>query len=319
MKIAIIGSSMVDLTTYTDILPIEGETCEAKRFQIGYGGKGANQAIAAAKLGAEVMMISAVGEDLFSHGIIRHLKKNGVDTRHVKTVKGAHSDVAPILVSSHAANCILTIQDAGKHLKPQDIVDSADNLKRCQLILLQLESPLPTVYYAINFGLQHNIPVILNPAPASRKLEIGYASLCDFIIPNETELEILSGMPITTSEDIIAAGGTLLDKGVNNLIVTCGMNGAIWMNRKGVYRVSPPAVNAVDTSGAGDAFIGCFAYFYLKSKNIKKAIDYATLYATCSVQGQGTSASYLDASQFNKFIIHHTRGNSDDKIRVWNE
>ncbi|RYM64493.1 ribokinase [Serratia liquefaciens] len=319
MKIAIIGSSMVDLTTYTDILPAEGETCEARRFHIGYGGKGANQAIAAARLGAEVMMVSAVGEDVFSHGIIHHLKKNGVDTRYVKSVKGAHSDVAPIFVSSNAANCILTIQDAGKQLTPQDIADSAESLKRCQLIVLQLESPLPTVYYAINFGQQHNIPVILNPAPASRKLEIGYASLCDFIIPNETELEILSGMPINTKEDAIVAGGTLLDKGVNNLIVTLGRNGALWLSHKGVYHVTPPAVNAVDTSGAGDAFIGCFSYFYLETKNIKKSIDYATLYATCSVQGRGTASSYLDAAQFNKFVIHHTQGNSDDKIRVWHK
>ncbi|MGQ5837786.1 ribokinase [Serratia sp. IR-2025] len=317
MKIAVIGSSMVDLTTYTDALPTEGETCQAKGFRIGYGGKGANQAIAAAKLGAEVMMFSAIGEDLFSHGIIRHFKKNGVDTRHVKTVKGTHSDVAPILVSSNASNCILTIQDAGKHLKPQDIAESAESLKRCQLIILQLEIPLSTVYYVINFGLQHNIPLILNPAPASRKLEIGYASLCDFIIPNETELEILSGIPIKTNEDVVVAGKCLLDKGIKHLIVTLGEKGAIWFSREGVYRVTPPAVKAVDTSGAGDAFIGCFSYFYMQTKNIKKSIDYATLYATCSVQNQGTASSYLDATQFNKFIIHHTRGDSDDKIRVW--
>ena len=165
MDIAIIGSNMVDLISYIDKMPKEGETLEAPDFEIGCGGKGANQAVAAAKLGSKVMMVTKVGDDLFADNTIQNLKNFGIDTEFTKKVPGTSSGVAPIFVDPESRNRILIIKGANKHLSPDDVDRAAEKLKKCSLIVLQLEIPLPTIYRAIEFGNEHGIPVILNPAP----------------------------------------------------------------------------------------------------------------------------------------------------------
>ncbi|SUB18538.1 Ribokinase [Pantoea agglomerans] len=225
MTIAVIGSNMVDLITYTNSLPKAGETLEAPDFAIGCGGKGANQAVAAAKMGGNVMMVSKVGDDLFAPNTVANLQQQGVDTRFVTTAPGTSSGVAPIFVDDQSQNRILIIKGANQQLKPADIDDAAEALKACQLIILQLEIPLETVYYAIDFARQHQITVILNPAPAVATLDIDYACKCDFFMPNETELEILTGLPVSSDEEVILAGQSLLKRGLKNLIITLGQPG----------------------------------------------------------------------------------------------
>ncbi|QTF08043.1 ribokinase [Brenneria izadpanahii] len=309
MDIAVIGSNMVDLITYIDEMPKTGETLEAPDFEIGCGGKGANQAVAAAKLGASVMMVSRVGDDLFAGNTVKNFQHFGVDARYVTSVPGTSSGVAPIFVDKSSQNRILIIKGANNHLSAQDIDAAAESLMQCKLIILQLEIPLETVYYAIDFAHRHNIQVILNPAPASRELDIGYACQCDFFMPNETELEILTDMPVDTEENILAAGCSLLARGLKNLIITMGQRGSVWMTGEQTQHIKPVSVNAIDTSGAGDAFIGCFAHYFVKDGNIKRAMEYASAFAAYSVTGKGTQRAYPDAAQFRDFLASHPFAN----------
>ncbi|MFS2222904.1 ribokinase [Pantoea sp. B65] len=302
MDIAVIGSNMVDLITYTNVMPKAGETLEAPDFAIGCGGKGANQAVAAAKLGASVMMVSKVGADLFAENTVNNLQAFGIDTRHVTIAPGVSSGVAPIFVDDQSQNRILIIKGANNQLLPADIDAAEQPLKQCQLMILQLEIPLPTVYHAIDFASRHGIRVILNPAPAVAELDIDYACRCDFFMPNETELEILTGMPVATEQEVLRAGQTLLRRGLKNLIITLGSRGSVWMQGDSVHRVSPTTVQAVDTSGAGDAFIGCFAHFLVQNGDIKQAMQLASAFAACSVTGRGTQRSYPDAVTFQRFL-----------------
>lgn len=302
MDIAVIGSNMVDLITYTNQMPKAGETLEAPDFAIGCGGKGANQAVAAAKMGGSVMMVSKVGDDLFAPNTVANLKQQGVDTQFVTTAPGTSSGVAPIFVDDQSQNRILIIKGANQQLKPADIDAAAEALKACQLIILQLEIPLETVNYAIDFARQHDIKVILNPAPAVASLDIDYACKCDFFMPNETELEILTGMPVGTDDEVKRAGQTLLKRGLKNLIITLGARGSLWMAGDTLHQVAPTSVKAVDTSGAGDAFIGCFAHTLVKTGDIPTAMAQASAYAACSVTGRGTQRSYPDADTFQRFL-----------------
>src|ERR1700730_8502324 len=160
-RIAVVGSNMVDLVTYVDRMPIKGQTVQAPRFVMGQGGRGANQAVAAAKLGAEVVMVTAVGDDMFADATIRNLKAVGVDTSHVRRVKGKPSGVAPIMVEPNGENSILIVKGANADLSPADIDRAADALKTCDLILMQLEVPPETAYASIAFGKRHGVQTVL--------------------------------------------------------------------------------------------------------------------------------------------------------------
>lgn len=302
MDIAVIGSNMVDLITYIETMPKEGETLEAPDFEIGCGGKGANQAIAAAKMGSRVMMVTKVGDDLFADNTIENFEKHGIDTEFTEKVPGTSSGVAPIFVDPESKNRILIIKGANAHLAPEDVDRAADKLKQCRLIILQLEIPLPTVYRAIEFGNEHGIPVILNPAPASKELDFDAVCKCDFFIPNESELEILTGMPVETEEQIRQAADTLLAKGVKNVIVTMGSRGVLWMTKGESHFVASHRVDAIDTTGAGDAFIGAFSNEYVKTGDILRALKAATAFAALSVTKRGTQSSYPTAAEVEDFI-----------------
>ena len=188
MKLAVIGSNMVDLCAYIHRMPAPGETLEVPDFTIGCGGKGANQAVAAALCGAEVTMVSKVGSDLFADNTIENFKKFGIDARYVTKAPDAPSGIASIFVDESGQNRILIVKGANDLLAPADIDAAATDLKACAMIILQLEAPLPTVYHAIDFGRKHGVPVLLNPAPATKSLDIAKVCACDFFVPNETEL-----------------------------------------------------------------------------------------------------------------------------------
>ncbi len=298
MKIAVIGSCMVDLIAYTQAIPKAGETLIAEEFQMGCGGKGANQAIAASKLGADVLMMGRVGDDAFADNTLNNFAGYGVGTEFLEKVPGVSSGVAPIWVDADSQNRILIIPGANMHLLPADIEAAADALGECGMIILQLEIPLETVYAAIEFGNARGIPVLLNPAPASTELDIAYACRCDYFVPNETELEILTGMPVATEAEIIAAAQSLLERGLKNLIVTLGEKGALWMQGGETQHFDAPTVAAVDTTGAGDAFIGCFAAQLAADADVPDAIQTAIRYASHSVTGKGTQIAYASAEEF---------------------
>ncbi|EPY2280058.1 ribokinase [Clostridium sporogenes] len=302
MDIAVIGSNMVDLISYIDRMPKEGETLEAPDFKMGCGGKGANQAVAAARLKSDVMMVSKVGDDLFGENTMKNLRNNDINTDFVTVEKNQASGVAPIFVDKESKNSILIIKGANKSLSPKDIDDASEELKKCSLIILQLEIQLEIVYYAIDFANKNNIPVLLNPAPATKKLDFHYVYKCDFFVPNETELEILTNKPVNTIEDIKEAAHLIGDKGVKNVIVTMGSKGLLWINKDEEHFIKARKVDAVDTTGAGDGFIGCFAHYYVATEDILLALEKATAYAALSVTRYGTQTSYPTKEEFEEFL-----------------
>ncbi|MDB5980911.1 MAG: carbohydrate kinase, PfkB [Pseudomonas sp.] len=304
-KIAVIGSNMVDLITYIDRMPRQGETLEAPGFAMGCGGKGANQAVAAAKLGAEVVMLSKVGDDMFADNTLANFQRFGIDTHYVTRVPGVSSGVAPIFVKSDSHNSILIVKGANAYLKPADIDAAKDLLVGCGLIVLQLEIELEAVYHAIEFGKRHGIPVLLNPAPALAGLSRQHLSQLDFLIPNETELALISGRPVNTPESALNAARLLVADGIRHVIVTLGEKGALYVGEEGEFRVNGQIVAAIDTTGAGDAFIGCFAHHWSQDRDIKNAMTQAVAYSACSVTGLGTQTSYPDAPDFARFLHDH--------------
>ncbi|MEO6679380.1 MAG: ribokinase [Pseudomonas sp.] len=300
-KIAVIGSNMVDLITYIDRMPAQGETLEAPGFALGCGGKGANQAVAAAKLGADVLMLTKVGDDMFADNTLANFQRFGIDTRYVQRVPGVSSGVAPIFVQADSHNSILIVKGANAHLAPADIDAAAPALRECSLIVLQLEINVETVYHAIAFGHEHNIPVLLNPAPALAGLSREHLAQLDFLVPNESELALISGQTVDSPESALKAAKTLVASGIRHVIVTLGEHGALYVGEEGEFQVPGRRVAARDTTGAGDAFIGCFIQHWSRHRDIRAAMLEAVAYSACSVTGLGTQTSYPDAAAFAEF------------------
>ena len=297
-RIAVVGSNMMDLVTYVTRRPERGETLEAPSFEMGHGGKGANQAIAAARLGADVMMVTKVGDDSFADATIRNLAAAGVDTRHVTRVPGRSSGVAPIIVEPSGENSILIVKGANDDLRPADIEAAAEDLKACALILLQLEIPVETVYAAIEFGHRHGVRTLLNPAPALPDLDAERIRHASFLVPNETELAILTGMPVASPDEIAAAARSLIARGVGTVIVTMGSRGAQLVTADAVRAIAPVPVTPVDTTGAGDAFIGSFARYLVAGEPVEAALGRAVRYAADSITRRGTQKAYATEAEF---------------------
>lgn len=300
-KIAVIGSNMVDLITYIDRMPAQGETLEAPGFALGCGGKGANQAVAAAKLGADVLMLTKVGDDMFADNTLANFQRFGIDTRYVQRVPGVSSGVAPIFVQADSHNSILIVKGANAHLVPADIDGAAQALRECSLIVLQLEINVDTVYHAIEFGRAHNIPVLLNPAPALPGLSREHLAHLDFLVPNESELALITGQVVASPASAHKAAQTLVADGIRHVIVTLGQQGALYVGEEGEFQIPGLSVAARDTTGAGDAFIGCFIHHWSRDRDIRAAMTQAVAYSACSVTGLGTQTSYPDATAFAEF------------------
>ncbi|AZE89395.1 ribokinase [Pseudomonas orientalis] len=300
-KIAVIGSNMVDLITYIDRMPVQGETLEAPGFAMGCGGKGANQAVAAAKLGADVLMLSKVGDDMFADNTVANFQRFGIDTRYVQRVPGVSSGVAPIFVRADSHNSILIVKGANAHLLPADIEAAAADLHECTLIVLQLEINLETVYHAIDFAHRHGIAVLLNPAPALAGLSREHLAHLDFLIPNESELALISGQVVDSPQSARTAARSLVTSGIRHVIVTLGEHGALYVGEEGEFQVPGVRVEARDTTGAGDAFIGCFIHHWNRDRHIRQAMEQAVAYSACSVMGLGTQSSYPDRETFKRF------------------
>ena len=199
-RIAVIGSANIDLTTFADRFPKPGETIFGNKFDLGFGGKGANQAVAARLCGAEVFIVARVGSDLFGPATIENFRKQGIDPTHVKQIEGLSSGVAPIFVEPNGQNRILVVKGANDALKPADVDAAAETLKSADCIVLQFEIPLETVYYAIEFARKHGIRCILNPAPA-QAVDIGALKDLDYFVPNESEAETITGIPVKNVDD----------------------------------------------------------------------------------------------------------------------
>ncbi len=307
-RIGVVGSSNVDVVTYIERMPVWGETIAAPRFEMSFGGKGANQAAAAAKLGADVVMVSKVGCDLLGENVLGNFAALSVDTTHVGRVANQTTGTATILVNPAGENLILIVKGANGDLGPADVEAAAADLKTCDLILLQLEVPLETVYAALEFGKRHGVKTLLNPAPALRTLDRDKVRLASFVAPNETELAILTGLPVTTEDEIAAAAKSLIADGVETVVVTLGARGSLVAAPGGLERIPPVRVEAIDTTGAGDAFIGSFARYFAAGLGLEAALGRATRYAADSVTKRGAQKSFATEAEFEAVCARAAQG-----------
>jgi ribokinase len=298
-RIAVVGSANIDLTTFADRFPKPGETIFGQKFDLGFGGKGANQAVAARLCGADVFMVARVGSDLFGPATIENFKKLGIDTTHVKQVEGVSSGVAPIFVEPNGQNRILVVKGANDAIKPADVDAAAEMLKTADCIVLQFEIPLETVYYTVSFARKHGIRCILNPAPA-QPVEMRALAELDYFVPNESEAETITGVAVKNVEDAKKCAEKLVAGGIRRVIITLGANGSLLAGQGVSQHVPPFSVKSVDSTGAGDAFIGSFAVFLAEGAPEQEAVRRANLYAGLSTTGIGTQKSFYNRARFDE-------------------
>jgi ribokinase len=297
-RIAVVGSANIDLTTFNDRFPKPGETIFGQKFDLGFGGKGANQAVASRLCGAAVFMVARVGSDLFGPATIENFKKLGIDATHVKQIDGVSSGVAPIFVEPNGQNRILVVKGANDLLKPADLDAAADMLKTVDCMVLQFEIPLETVYYAVSFARKNSIRCIVNPAPA-QPINMDALAGLDYFVPNESEAETITGMPVRNVSDAKKCAERLLSGGIKRVILTLGANGSLLAGREGMEHIPAFHVKSIDSTGAGDAFIGSFAVFLGEGLPEREAVRRANLYAGLSTTGVGTQKSFYDRDRYD--------------------
>lgn len=297
-RIAVIGSANIDLTTFSDRFPKAGETIFGQKFDLGFGGKGANQAVAARLCEADVFMVARVGSDLFGPATIENFKRMGIDANHVKQIQGVSSGVAPIFVEPNGQNRIFVVKGANDLLKPADVDAASDLLKTVDCMVLQFEIPLETVYYSVAFARENRICCIVNPAPAQPIAPSALAGL-DYLVPNESEAETITGMPVRTVDDAKKCAEKLLAGGIKRVILTLGANGCLLAGRESMEHVPAFNVESIDSTGAGDAFIGSFAVFLGEGLAEREAVRRANLYAGLSTTGIGTQKSFYDRARYD--------------------
>ena len=294
-SILVIGSMNMDLVVRTNDFPKKGETVVGEKFQQAPGGKGANQALAAAKLGGKVEFVGACGEDHFGDDLISSLKSGGVKTDSVYRLD-VNTGIANITVESDGDNRIIIIPGANNELTPKLIEPYQNKIKEAKLILLQLEIPLETIRYIINLAAQYNTKVLLDPAPV-KDLPVEIYQNIDYLLPNEGELETL----LPELEGRGARANKLLELGVDKVLLTKGEQGISLYSNEQVKNYKSLSVDAVDTTAAGDAFAGGFAYGLQQEWSEEKIIEFATTAAALSVTREGAQPSLPTLKEVEKF------------------
>jgi len=288
--IAVVGSAMMDLTAYAQILPEPGQTLAGQHFTTGFGGKGANQAVMAAHCGAEVHFIGKLGEDVFGGSILDNFMKVGINTDYVERSK-TPTGVAHIWVDGKGENRIIIIPGVNHEIEIEKAVDAINSIKDLSIVVAQCEIKQEVTLNAFRAAKARVCTTILNPAPY-QEISPELLELCDWIIPNETEFRELSGQ-LPTSDEILKSF-----RPGKNSIVTLGSQGAVYISADGqLTKVSAPKVTAVDTTGAGDAFVGAFAYSLASGSDPVSAMTLGIKVASFSVTRKGAQSSYPDQAE----------------------
>ncbi len=297
--ILVVGSINADLVVRTPRFPKPGETISGEDLQTIPGGKGANQAVAAARQGVSVAMVGRVGNDNFGPELINNLKQNGVDTSGVQVDSRSATGTAIIVVDANGQNSIVLSPGGNDKVSPADVgqVSFPDH----KLLLLQLEIPIEAVVAAARSAKESGLRVLLNPAPA-RSLPDELISLPDFILPNEIELSLLTNQPVNDPASAEKAAKTLLERGAQNVIVTLGANGALIVSGKQATHVDTYHVDVVDTTAAGDAFIGGFASALLRNKSLEEAVRYGCACGALATTKFGAQPSLPTREEVERFI-----------------
>ena len=284
-KICVIGSSNIDQIAYTQNIPADGETLFGDSFQMGFGGKGANQAVMAGLLGADVYMITCLGDDVYKEMTITNYQANNVNTDHIQMVRGS-SGVAPIWVDSTGQNRIIVIPGANNEIDATKAISSMEEIGDIAVLVGQCEIPMDVNHEVFKYARSNSIITIFNPAPATT-LDKEFLNHISWLIPNENEFKLISGME-PNNENFMK-----FKKEVPcNLIVTLGEKGAVLVEEDGTKYFEAPIVEAVDTTGAGDSFIGTFAYELSEENSPEECIKKAVAKASQSVTKKGTQSSY---------------------------
>ena len=289
-RIAVIGSSNTDMVIKTSKLPAPGETILGGNFFMNAGGKGANQAVAASRLGGNVSLIARTGDDVFGRQAKQIFESDKINTDYLLTDPHHPSGIALITVDSHGENCIVVAPGANNYLTKTDIKIAREEILRSEIILMQLEIPIETVSYVAEIARKAGIKVILNPAPAA-KIPDELLSGLYMITPNETEAELISGIPVLDVESATLAARNLSERGVKVVIITLGSKGALLYAAGKEILVPVPKVEAIDTTAAGDVFNGAIAVAISEGFELENAVEFACKAASISVTRMGAQSS----------------------------
>ncbi|MFN8472429.1 MAG: ribokinase [Anaerolineae bacterium] len=301
-RITIVGSSNFDLFSRPPRFPKPGETLVGGEFHTDFGGKGANQAVTAARLGGQVTMVARVGGDIFGQRMLQNFQTQGIDTRYVYVDDTRASGVADIWVDDQGQNVIIISPGANGALTPEDARRAADAIQAAAVVVCQLEVPIETVLEAFRIARAAGARTVLNTAPAA-PIPHELIALSDIVSPNEPEVELLTGMPVGTLDEVTAAAQHLLAQGARTVVVTLGKRGALVVEEGKVQHVPATPVQAVDTTGAGDAFIGALAVFLGEGRSLSQAVEWANIVAGVSVTRRGTQASFPHRSEIAAQLV----------------
>lgn len=289
-KITVVGSYVTDLTARTPHMPKPGETVLGSSFQMGPGGKGSNQAVAAARLGADVTMVTKVGRDMFAEKARENFQKEGIRTEFISESADTATGAALIAVDDKGENMIVVTLGACGELSEKDIVEAEKAVKQADIILMQLETSMEAVLTTLHLSVKYERKIILNPAPY-REIPDDLLAMVDCITPNETEAEQLTGIEVNSRETAAEAAEILSRKGVDTVIITLGGDGCFVQEKESSYHVPAVPAEVYDTTGAGDAFNGALAHFLAAGKQVKEASRLANAAAAISVTRAGTAPS----------------------------
>lgn len=304
MGILVIGSFMMDLVVRTERFPHSGETVIGTSFSKFPGGKGANQAVAAARLGADVTMVGKVGSDLFGDEFLETLKNEGINTANILRDTQYPTGVGSITLEKNGNNRIVVVPGANLHYYSSELDSIKSLIQSSDLLIVQLEMDLNMIEQAVAYAVEVQVPVILNPAPA-QKLGDELLKNVTYLTPNETEVELLTGIKVLTLEDAKNAGKILLEKGVQNVVITLAANGSLVVNQTESFHVPSFKVQPVDTVAAGDAFNGALAVGIVNKKPMREAVEFANAVGALTVTREGAIPSLPSKVEVEHFLSQH--------------
>jgi ribokinase len=299
-RIAVLGSVNMDLVIRAPRLPAPGETISGSDFHIIPGGKGANQAVAAARQGAHVYFIGAVGDDVFGTRLRAGMLADDIDLSYLSKLKEMATGVAMIVLDANGQNAIVLSAGANGQLSPSEAQAAEPVIARADMLLCQLEVPLPAVGRAIDIAYAHGVPVMLNPAPA-RTFDPAWFARITYLTPNETEASLLTGVQVVDVASARQAAQRLLALGARHVLVTLGAQGVVLADQHGITHEPAIAVQVVDTTGAGDTFVGCFCVAIAQGKSLRQAVNDGQYAAALKVTRLGAQSAIPHRAEVQAF------------------